>query len=264
MVEHPFCAYDLDCYHSRVLEQELVPRLEAHLEECSDCTAYLTQLQQQQKELLDAKPALLFAEEVLAKALQEQSEAPEPWYASLFSFTSFRWNLVNAFAICLLLGIAGFASWKFMQPPKDLRWMGGKGVVKAYLKRGSSVQLLTQNRHVQENDALRFSAVFSSRVHLMIFFMDEKGKVSWYVPEQPTQRPLVVKVGRYTSPGSLVFDASRTTERAFVYWQQQAFSPQAIVAQVKQAWLRRKRGQFYETHWLPKIPNLWSIALLKK
>ncbi|HAA57513.1 MAG TPA: hypothetical protein DCE42_22295 [Myxococcales bacterium] len=260
MREHPFSAYDLDCYHSEVMEHTRIPSLEAHLEGCDDCASYLAQLSAQKQQLLGDKPTALFVEEVFAKAKPTQQTQSSPWellQRLLFS----RPALVGAFT-CLAIVLGAF----YLQPTKNpqLRWMGGKQFIKAFVKRGTSVTLATRITHVREGDALRFQSYFSKQVHLIMFFMDAKGNVSWVVPAQPSRTPQKMTTGKYTFPGSLIFDNARLTERVFVYWDKQTFAPNSIVKKIKDAWVHKKQSSFQDDQWLPRMKNLWSLSFVKQ
>lgn len=282
--EHPFCAYDLDCYHSQVMTQEQASELAQHLESCAACVAYLEELTAEEAQLFEKLPVARLVEQSFAAATEAATEAQEapksPEGRGWASLLSSPWLWAVSVACCTLL------VWKVLPPTsspsgllpkkvqrnqplsrqkKGLRKMGASPVLKAYIKRDGEVTLAGRVAHVGENDALRLKATFPRRVHMVIFFLDVRGKVSWFLPEKGTLPPVIVQEGPYTSPGSIVFDSSPLTERIFVYWQAKPFAAMSIVKRVKLAWEEQDgQASFADDRWLPKMECLWSLPFVKR
>ncbi|MBN2495050.1 MAG: hypothetical protein JXR96_10700 [Deltaproteobacteria bacterium] len=247
---HP-AAYDLDCYHVQALDGERRQEVRRHVESCDRCRAYLAELDAQREALHKRLPAQSFFGEVGKRA------GPCAIRTSLIPAWGF------ALAGLVVLGLLAFFSWPAGTSVDEVRIMGGFQV-HVFVERGEAVEQVVTAARVSEGDAVRFCLVSPRPAYVAVFFMEDSGKVSWYLPGSGSDAPLEIAAGETTLPASARFDASTRNERAFVIRSAEPFVPGEVAGRVQDAWRRAGSVDFSSADWLAGFQEVESVVFEKK
>ena len=187
--------FELDRLAAGELDSQAVAGLQSHLDECADCREYLATIETERAELLEHKPAELFADSLESHDLP----ADKPRRVWAFSLAT---AAVAAAAVIVVLILGN--------PPKpvddEMRWMGQGAITKVYLKRGAESQQFT-NQDILPGDQLRFKVALpkGKRAHAAVYAIENK-RVTCVLPSQPSTEPHPV-ADELWIPGSVIVEA---------------------------------------------------------
>jgi hypothetical protein len=248
---HP-TTYDLDCYNVQALDAGRQQDVGQHIETCKQCRAYLAELTQERDDLQARLPARPFVREISERA--GKPEAPRGFRLPAWAF---------ALGACLVTAVLAFLLWWEPAPRDTIRTMGPLQV-SVFVKRGDSVDPVGAFARISEGDSVRIHLVSPRVAFVTVFFMDDSGKISWYLPSSGLDAPLEIPAGETTLPASARFDASPQDERAFVVHATETFVPAEVAGRVQAAWRQSGSSDFANGSWLAGFDNLHSILFMRK
>ncbi len=254
---HP-SAFDLQRHSLAAHGGEPVPEVAAHLDGCQACRDYLASLELQREDLMTRRPPQEFAAAVSERALPQSRRPARP---------RLRVALTAAAAALTASAAALLAFWFVLHaatPDDDGLRMMGSDQVTAYLQRGEQVTEVTKTETVTAGNAVGFTVRLNGPTHIAVFFMDDEGQVSWSIPTDPKDPPLVLPAGQHELPGSAVFDDSLRPDRAFVVMRDGSFDVLAVSQGIQQAWQQADPVAFDDDAWIPKGDDTWSTVFNKR
>jgi hypothetical protein len=262
LTPHP-SHYELECMSVQVLAPERVRALADHMAACAQCAAYLQELQAEQRALQQRLPAREFVRRITttsnARSNEQQAEPGWPLLAALRAWlTPATLRVSLAIGCAAVLAIAAVVAWYPRSGPEQLRAMGSLQVT-AYLQHHDRVTPVEHHAIAAPGDAVRFALALPQRGYVAIFFMDEQGALSWFVPAAPAIDALAAGPGETTIPGSARFDEGNTSMRVFVVYRTEQFSPTARAGELHDAWKRAGSPPLSEGAWLRAYGDLWSV-----
>jgi len=201
----------------------------AHVQGCGRCSAVLDDIASARALLLGADPAAASARAARnILELVERRRSGRRWLR--FLAPAF---LVPAAAALLL----------FARPA--VRWHGegaqtgaaikGELIVEVYCKRGDSVFPAAEGGDFLEGDRLRFAYSAGRPGYLLVFGVDDQGKVFPYY-EEHTLVGVSAEAGAHVFlPGSVELDSHKGWERIFALWAESQFADDAVRSAVGDA-----------------------------
>ncbi len=177
-----------------------------HVGGCDRCASILADISEARAVLLGANPAE--ASTRAARAILEtarQRKAPRRWFKFLVPAI-----LVPAAAAFLFVA----------RPSLPTHGVGVKGklVVETYCKRGDAVVEASDGGDYFEGDRLRFAYTQDRPGFLLVFGVDDEGKVFPYYQEAALVGMPVQAGARVLLPGAVELDAHKGWERIYMVW----------------------------------------------
>jgi hypothetical protein len=193
------------------------PEFVQHVEDCARCAEILAEISEARALLLGADPAeaSLRAARVIVETAQQRKAARWRWLRFLAPVL-----LVPAAAALLLLA----------KPSLPSHGLGIKGglIVETYCKRAGDVFLAADGDDYLEGDRLRFAYTQDRPGFLLVFGVDESGKVFPYYDEHSLVGVPVQAGARVLLPGSVELDGHKGWERIFLVWSETPLSDAAV------------------------------------
>lgn len=248
---HP-TTYDLDCYNVQALDAGRQQAVGQHIEACDQCRAYLAELAQERDDLQSRLPARPFVREISQRAGKPEARTGLRLPAWAY-----------ALGACLVAAVLAVVLWWGPASRDTIRTMG-KFQVSVFVKRGDSVDLVGVSARIAEGDSVRIHLVSPRTTYVTVFFMDDSGKISWYLPSSGSDAPLEIPSGETTLPASARFDASPRDERAFVFHATETFVPAEVAGRLQAAWRQSGSSDFADDGWFAGIENLHSVLFIRK
>jgi hypothetical protein len=174
----------------------------SHVEGCARCSAILGDIESARSLLLGTDPAETSARaaRVILAAVQER-RSRRRWLRFLAPAL-----LVPAAAALLLL----------VRPRIEaLDQVKGELVVETYVKRGAKVRLAVDGQDFLEGDRLRFAYTSGHAGYLLVFGVEDQGKIFPYYHDAALEGMYVEAGARILLPGSVELDNHRGWERIY-------------------------------------------------
>jgi hypothetical protein len=224
--------------------------LASHVEACARCASILADISEARALLLGANPAETSAR--AARAILEtarQRKATRRWLRFLAPVF-----LVPAAAALLLLA----------KPVSQSHGSGIKGglIVETYCKRAGEVFQATDGADYLEGDQLRFAYTQDRPGFLLVFGVDDDGKVFPYYDEHSLAGVPVQAGARVLLPGAVALDGHKGWERIFLIWSETQLSEAAVRSSVA-SWLSAANGDVRRTSVLD-VPGEQVSLLLRR
>jgi len=102
-------------------------------------------------------------------------------------------------------------------------------------KRGDSLSTIADGESVREGDRLRFEYSQSQTGFVMVFSVDDSGKIFPYYDEASLASVAAVAGNQVALPGSIELDAHKGLERVFALWSQTPLPGETVRAAVAEA-----------------------------
>jgi hypothetical protein len=233
------------------LEPARSAELAAHVEVCERCASIVADISEARGLLLGADPAAASAR--AARAILEtvrQRRAPRRWLRFLVPAL-----LVPAAALMLLVA----------RPSVPLSGLGnlkGHLVVETYCKRGGTVSLATDGADYLQGDRLRFAYTQDRPGFLLVFGVDDDGKVFPYYQDDNLVGTRVEAGARVLLPGAVELDGHQGWERIFMVWTESPLSDSTVRSAVISA-LAAANGDLRRTSVLD-LPGEQVSLLLRR
>jgi hypothetical protein len=191
-----------------------------HVEACPRCASIVAEISEARALLLGADPAEASrrAVRVILETVR-QRKASRRWLRFLAPVL-----LVPAAAVFLLVA----------KPSLVSHGVGTKGglIVETYCKRGGQVFLASDGGDFLEGDQLRFAYTQDRPGFLLVFGVEDDGKIFPYYDEHGLV-PVPTQAGaRVLLPGAVELDGHRGWERIFLIWTEAPLSDAAVRAAV--------------------------------
>ena len=195
-----------------------------HVEACARCASILADISEARALLLGADPA-----ETSARAARVILEAARQRKASR------RWL---RFLAPVLLVPAAAALLLLARPSLSPRGSGIKGglIVETDCKRAGTVFAAADGGDYLEGDQLRFAYTQDRPGFLLVFGVDDNGKVFPYYGEHNLVGVPVQAGARVLLPGSVQLDGHKGWERIFMIWSETPLSDDAVRSSVAASW----------------------------
>jgi hypothetical protein len=220
------------------------------VEACARCASILADIAEARGLLLGANPAETSAR--AARVILEtarQRRASRRWLRFLAPVI-----LVPAAAALLLLA----------KPSLQSHGSGIKGglIVETYCKRAGQVSVAADGEDFLQGDQLRFAYTQDRPGFLLVFGVDDDGKVSPYYDEHSLVGIPVEAGARVLLPGSVELDGHKGWERIFLIWSETRLSEAAVRSSVASA-LAAANGDVRRTSVLD-VPGEQVSLLLRR
>ena len=205
-------------------EPERPAELVSHVGGCGRCSAVLDDISAARSLLLGADPAeasARAARNILEVVRQRQSKRRWlRWLAPAF--------LVPAAAVFLLVARP------ILRGAGDRSRVAVKGelIVETYCKRGDKVFPAAEGGDFLEGDRLRFAYSKERPGYLLVFGVDDQGKVFPYYDEHALLGVRAEAGARMLLPGSVELDNHKGWERVFALWAETQFADDVVRAAV--------------------------------
>lgn len=210
-------------------EPERPAEFVSHVGGCGRCSAVLADISNARSLLLGADPAvasLRAARNILEVARQRRRR--QRWLRFLAPVF-----LVPAAAALLLIARPALLT----NGAGDHRGTAIKGrlIVETYCKRGDTVFPVVEGGDFLDGDRLRFAYSNDRPGYLLIFGVDDQGKVFPYYEEHALVGVRVDAGARVLLPDSVQLDNHRGWERIFALWAETQFTDDVVRAAVRAA-----------------------------
>lgn len=207
-------------------EPERPAELVSHIGGCGRCTAVLADISNARALLLGADPAevsLRAARNIMEVARQRRRR--QRWLR--FLAPAF---LVPAAAALLLFALPALRSYVAGDPGGSA--IKGRLIVETYCKRGDKVFPAEDGADFIEGDRLRFAYSNDRPGYLLIFGVDDQGKVFPYYEEHALVGVPVDAGAHMFLPDSIQLDDHKGWERIFALWAETQFADDVVRAAV--------------------------------
>lgn len=223
-----------------------------HVSACGRCQAYVEELSEARQMLLGDDPArasLNAARTILQAAEQRKSS----WF-------NWNWKLLWPVAMlpaAALIGVfaivdrtpqstgASVALNETAQVAATSVRTKGSFALTIVCKRGDAMTTLADGENVREGDRLRFEYTQSKPGFVMVFSVDDSGKIFPYYDEASLQSVAAVAGNQVALPGSIELDAHKGLERVFALWSETPLDGQSVRAAVAEA-LAKAGGDLHQ------------------
>jgi hypothetical protein len=210
-------------------EPERPAEFVAHVAGCARCSAVLEDISSARALLLGADPAAASARAARnILEMVEQRRSTRRWLRFLAPVF-----LVPAAAALLLVARPAVHS----HGEGDRAGTANKGglIVETYCKRGDKVFPAVEGGDYVEGDRLRFAYSHDRPGFLLVFGVDDQGRVFPYYEEQSLVGVRVEPGARVFLPGAVELDNHKGWERVFALWSETQFSDDVVRAAARAA-----------------------------
>ena len=212
-----------------------------HIPGCARCHAYVEELSEARQMLLGDDPArasLNAARSILQAAEHRRSS----WF-------NWNWKLMWPVAMLPAAALVGVFAIVDRTPENtggsvamnettqvaatSVRTKGSFALT-IVCKRGDSMSTIADGESVREGDRLRFEYTHPQPGFVMVFSVDDAGKIFPYYDESSLASVAAVAGNQVALPGSIELDAHTGIERVFALWSQTPLSGETVRAAVSE------------------------------
>ena len=205
-------------------ETERPAELAKHVAACPRCAAMMAEISEARSLLLGGDPAeasARAARAILECVRERRSRSLGRWWRLLVPAL-----LVPAVAALLVIGKPALLGLR--STGHSTQAVKGELLVEIFCKRGDAIFPAVDGGDFLEGDRLRFAYSKERPGYLMVFGVDDNGRVFPYYDEQALVGVRVEAGGRVMLPDSVELDGHKGWERIFVLWSETQFADDAM------------------------------------
>jgi hypothetical protein len=201
-------------------EHERPVDLASHVGTCSRCAAIFADLENARSLLLGADPEAVSAR--AARAILETIAQRRP-----------RRRFLRFLVPALLVPAAAallFVVKPALLSPRGSGHVEAKGgfLVETYFKRGAMVRPVSDGQDFLEGDRLRFAYTSARAGYLLVFAVDDQGRIFPYYPEATLEGFHVQAGARIFLPDSVQLDDHQGWERIYAIWSEEQLADDVV------------------------------------